>query len=54
MVLVGALRGRGDPDAARFTAMLIAGMMLTTFGLLLVGLGIGYQTSAPVAEGGAR
>jgi hypothetical protein len=51
MVFVGAVRGRRDPQGARPAAMLIAGMMLTAFGLLLVGLAVGYESSAPLAEG---
>lgn len=47
-LLLSALRRRGDADAAKPTAMLIGGMMLTAFGLLIAGFAIGYATSEPL------
>ncbi len=49
-IFVRAVRRRGDPDAAKPTAMLMAGMMLTAFGLLLVGFAVGFETTEPLAE----
>jgi hypothetical protein len=53
-LFIGAVRRRGDRDAAKPTAMLIAGMMFTAFGLLLAGFAVGYATSEPLASGSAQ
>jgi uncharacterized YccA/Bax inhibitor family protein len=53
-IFVAAMRRRGDRDAAKPTAMLIAGMMLTAFGLLLAGFAVGFATSEPLASGSAQ
>ena len=42
-----ALRRRGEPDNPRATAMLIAGMMIMTFGLLLSAFWIAFATGGP-------
>lgn len=47
-MLAMALRKRGDSDDPRAAAMLIAGMMVTTFGLLLCAFWIAFATGAPV------
>jgi hypothetical protein len=46
-VLVTAIRGEPGTDP-KSTAMLIAGMMVTAFGLLMAGFAIAYSTSSPV------
>jgi hypothetical protein len=46
-VLVAALRGEPGTDP-KSTAMLIAGMMITAFGLLMAGFAIAYSTSQPL------
>lgn len=46
-VLVAAIRGNPGTDP-RSTAMLIAGMMIATFGLLMAGFAIGFATSEPL------
>ena len=43
-MLVRAIRGRPGEDP-RSTAMLIAGMMITAFGLLMAGFAIAYATA---------
>ncbi len=43
-VLVRAIRGRPGEDP-KSTAMLIAGMMITAFGLLMAGFAISYATA---------
>ena len=48
VLMAKALRGRGDANAPRPTAQLIAGMMLLAFGLLLGGFAIGFATSEPL------
>ena len=45
-VLVAAIRGAPGTDP-KSTAMLIAGMMVTAFGLLMAGFAIGYATGGP-------
>jgi hypothetical protein len=57
-ILVTAIRNRGDGEDPRSNIMLIAGMMITAFGLLIAGFAIGYATSGPLdadstAVGGA-
>ena len=55
-ILVSAIRNRGDGEDPRNNAMLIAGMMITAFGMLIAGFAIGYATSDPLnadAAGGA-
>ena len=47
-VLVTAIRNRGDGEDPRSNIMLIAGMMITDFGLLIAGFAIGYATSEPL------
>jgi ABC-type transport system involved in cytochrome c biogenesis permease subunit len=48
LVILGmALRKRGDSDDPKAAAMLIAGMMVTTFGLLLCAFWIAFATGAP-------
>ncbi len=46
-VLVAAIRGAPGTDP-KSTAMLIAGMMATAFGLLMAGFAIGFATSEPI------
>ena len=46
-VLVAAIRGEPGTDP-KSTAMLIAGMMVTAFGLLMAGFAIAYSTSEPL------
>jgi hypothetical protein len=46
-MLVRAIRGRPGEDP-KSTAMLIAGMMITAFGLLMAGFAIGFATSEPI------
>jgi len=45
-VLVMAIRGAPGTDP-KSTAMLIAGMMITAFGLLMAGFAIAYATGEP-------
>ncbi len=48
LVILGmALRKRGDSEDPKAAAMLIAGMMVTTFGLLLCAFWIAFATGAP-------
>ena len=47
-ILVGAIRNRGDGEDPRNNAMLIAGMMITAFGMLIAGFAVGYATSDPL------
>ena len=47
VLLVKALRGRVG-ESPRSTAMLIAGMMLTAFGIVIAGFAIVYQHTAPL------
>jgi hypothetical protein len=42
-----ALRGRGDSQNPKATAMLIAGMMAATFGLLMCAFWIAFATGGP-------
>jgi hypothetical protein len=46
-ILGMALRKRGDSEDPKAAAMLIAGMMVTTFGLLLCAFWIAFATGAP-------
>ncbi|MND06398.1 hypothetical protein D3C83_277480 [compost metagenome] len=46
-MLVRAIRGRPGENP-KSTAMLIAGMMITAFGLLMAGFAIGFATSEPI------
>ena len=46
-MLVRAIRGRPGENP-KSTAMLIAGMMITAFGLLMAGFAIGFATSEPL------
>lgn len=45
-----ALKGRGNADDPKATAMLIAGMMVATFGLLLAAFWIAFATGTSNAE----
>jgi amino acid permease len=47
-ILVTAIRNRGDGEDPRSNIMLIAGMMITAFGLLIAGFAVGYATSEPL------
>ena len=47
VMLVRAIRGRPGENP-RATAMLIAGMMITAFGLLMAGFAIGFALSKPL------
>ena len=48
LVILGiALKGRGNAEDPKSTAMLIGGMMLATFGLLLAAFWIAFATGAP-------
>lgn len=53
VMLVRAMKG--DPGKnPKSTAMLIAGMMVTAFGMLIAGFAIGFAVSEPIhADGGA-
>ena len=46
-MLVAALRGKPGEDP-KSAALLIAGMMVATFGLLMAGFAIGFAASDPV------
>jgi len=48
-VLVMAIRGSPGTDP-KSTAMLIAGMMITAFGLLMAGFAIAYSTAPSPSE----
>lgn len=53
-VLIHAIRNRGDGNDPKMNVLLIAGMMLTAFGLLIAGFSIGYSSAEPLdlnAEG---
>lgn len=51
LALVGiALKGRGDSENPGATAMLIGGMMVTTFGLLLSAFWIAFATGRGAAQ----
>ena len=53
-MLLRAIRSRPGENP-KATAMLIAGMMITAFGLLMAGFAIGFAISpSPVGEGGAH
>ena len=52
-ILVSAIRNRGDGEDPRNNAMLIAGMMITAFGMLIAGFAIGYAASGPLDAGAA-
>ncbi len=45
-----AIRNRGDANNPKATAMLIAGMMVATFGLLLAAFWIAFATGTPNTE----
>ena len=47
VMLVRAIRGRPGENP-KATAMLIAGMMITAFGLLMAGFAIGFALSKPL------
>jgi len=48
LAIIGlALRGRGDANNPKATAMLIGGMMAATFGLLLCAFWIAFATGGP-------
>ena len=49
-IVVTAIRGRGEGEDPRATAMLIGGTMATAFGIVLAGFAIAYATSAPLEE----
>jgi hypothetical protein len=46
-MLFRAIRS-GPGESPKATAMLIAGMMITAFGLLMAGFAIGFATSEPL------
>jgi len=46
-LLVIAIRHQGE-QRPRYAAMLIAGMMMTAFGLVIAGFAIAYQRTAPL------
>ena len=46
-MLIRAIRGRPGENP-KATAMLIAGMMITAFGLLMAGFAIGFAMSKPL------
>ena len=46
-MLLRAIRGRPGEDP-KSTAMLIAGMMITAFGLLMAGFAIGFAQGEPL------
>lgn len=45
-----ASKQRGEPDNPRATAMLIAGMMVATFGLLMSAFWIAFATGRGAAQ----
>jgi uncharacterized membrane protein HdeD (DUF308 family) len=47
VMLLRAIRSRPGENP-KATAMLIAGMMITAFGLLMAGFAIGFATSEPL------
>ena len=47
VMLARAIKGQPGTNP-RSTAMLIAGMMVTAFGLLMAGFAIGFATSEPI------
>ena len=47
VMLVRAIKGQPGTNP-KSTAMLIAGMMVTAFGLLMAGFAIGFATSEPL------
>ena len=49
-----AIRNRGDGENPRATAMLIGGMMMTTFGLLMTLFPIVYAASEPATATAER
>ena len=53
-MLIAAIRNRGDGEDPRANAMLIAGMMVATFGLLTAGFTIAYAAGEPAGAGAAR
>ena len=48
VMLVRAIRSGSVGEQPRPTAMLIAGMMITAFGLLMAGFAIGFALSEPL------
>ena len=46
-MLLRAIKGQPGTNP-KSTAMLIAGMMIATFGLLMAGFAIGFATSEPI------
>ncbi len=48
VMLVVAIRGRGDGQDPKMNALLIGGMMVTAFGLLIAGFSIGFATADPL------
>ena len=52
-MLVAGIRGHKAQDP-KHVAMLIAGMMLTAFGLLLAGFAIAWQAAAPLGLNSAE
>ena len=52
-MLVSAIRGRPGENP-KSTAMLIAGMMITAFGMLMAGFAIGFATSEPLDPNNAE
>ncbi|MDP9422933.1 MAG: hypothetical protein M3Q19_08895 [Pseudomonadota bacterium] len=49
-MLAKALKGRGNAQDPKATAMLIGGMMVATFGLLLAAFWIAFATGTSNAE----
>jgi zinc transporter ZupT len=54
VMLVVAIRNRGDGEDPKMTIMLMAGMMVTAFGMLIAGFSIGYSTADPLAPSSAE
>lgn len=52
-MLVTGIR-RHQAQHPRHVALLIAGMMITAFGLLLAGFAIAWQAAAPLDAGAAK
>jgi hypothetical protein len=48
VLVVRAIRQRGDGDDPRTNAMLIGGTMLTAFGVVIAGFAIAYESAAPL------
>ncbi len=48
VIVVRAIRARGDGEDPRTNAMLIAGTMLTAFGVIIAGFSLAYDAAEPL------